>query len=100
MCACPFVCVCMSVCVCVSAHFNYKPITGFSRAIGAQVSIRCQTGYVWSNGLAITISTFPSGGVSHPSPPRCESKFVQYEGFFRTLGVSRIELFWNFIWVC
>ncbi|XP_065181430.1 uncharacterized protein LOC135812042 isoform X3 [Sycon ciliatum] len=47
-------------------------MAGFSRAIGAQVSIRCQTGYVWSNGLAITISTFHSGGVSHPSPPRCE----------------------------
>ncbi|XP_065181435.1 uncharacterized protein LOC135812046 isoform X2 [Sycon ciliatum] len=56
----------------VSAHFNYKPIAGFSRAIGAQISILCQAGYLPSNGLPITNSTCQIGGVWYPSPPGCE----------------------------
>ena len=60
----------------VSAHFNYKPIAGFSRAIGAQISILCQAGYLPSNGLPITNSTCQIGGVWYPSPPGCESKCV------------------------
>eukprot|EP00117_Sycon_ciliatum_P015356 scpid103142/ scgid2822/ len=56
----------------VSAHFNYKPIAGFSRAIGARISILCQAGYLPSNGLPITNSTCQIGGEWDPSPPGCE----------------------------
>ncbi|XP_065182010.1 CUB and sushi domain-containing protein 3-like isoform X2 [Sycon ciliatum] len=53
--------------------FNYKPITGFSRTFGTNISIQCRTGYLSTNALGTTTTTCQSGGVWSPSPPGCEN---------------------------
>ncbi|XP_065181287.1 uncharacterized protein LOC135811945 isoform X1 [Sycon ciliatum] len=57
----------------IFAKHNFKPITDFSRAIGTNISIRCQAGFLANTSLDVTYSTCQSGGVWNPRPPACES---------------------------
>ncbi|XP_065182257.1 uncharacterized protein LOC135812966 [Sycon ciliatum] len=57
----------------IFAKHNFKPITDFSRAIGTNISVQCQTGFLANTSLDVTYSTCQSGGVWNPRPPACES---------------------------
>eukprot|EP00117_Sycon_ciliatum_P000121 scpid103242/ scgid4478/ len=57
----------------IFAKHNFKPITDFSRAIGTNISISCQAGFLANTSLDVTYSTCQSGGVWNPRPPACES---------------------------
>ncbi|XP_065181300.1 uncharacterized protein LOC135811948 isoform X3 [Sycon ciliatum] len=90
----------------IFAKHNFKPITDFSRAIGTNISIRCQAGFLANTSLDVTYSTCQSGGVWNPRPPACErcrvrcSDDINVESCNHVMGQGTVNCICkpNYIW--